>query len=504
MSLLLNKKLVLKLVFIFFLSICGTISFYYKDPLLNFYFYSISYIQAGYDRDRDFVLPYFDEDFYRREYATDLKKSKQQPIDHFMQRSGRFLGGDYDPNPWFNTTLYKERLWPCSGNAFVDFLSQPSLKVPKEAVPVEIYANEKQLYRAWMAVEGFMRMQKFKVALILPAIFKDKIPLCFQPMVQRGLEVQFSNDPGLSFYKSPFLKDSDRYFVTNLPAVETAPLDLEITRFRKKEGYEYLMHRLYNYTGWKKTGRINPCMLNFAHYCFEPIEFSPFGHDEYTFKKSMRRLAPGFDLMFINSDIGTQNLRIVPGYLFSRINLEEIPVEKKYGISFLLSLGGKGIESFKTRGSFIYHFRKIVWDSEAKFTLPTNFYISRRDLSKYPDDMKEKVLPTDSKKWVFTDQFTIAIENSRQDNYLSEKLLECFMALSVPIYIGCPNIGDYFDVRGMLIAKDPEDVLGLARNLTPETYQAMLPYLQENKRRAQKLVELEDRYIKEFFEEHLS
>jgi hypothetical protein len=507
MPLFLKNRILSRFLFVFLVAVLGVGSFYYKDyykdHLLNSYFSSISFMQRGYTRDRDLVLPYFDEDFYQREYAADLKRSNQHPLDHFMQRSGRFLGGDFDPNPWFNMALYKERLWPCSGNAFVDFLNQPPLKTPKDAVPVAIYANDKQLYRAWMAVEGFMRMQTFKVILILPAIFKDKTPVCFQPMVQRGLEIHFSNDPGLSFYKSPFLKNPDQYLVTDLPAVETAPVDLAVSRFRKKNGDEYLMHRLYNYTGWKKKGRINPCMLNFAHYCFEPIEFSRFGHDEYTFKKSMRRLAPGFDLMLINSDIGTPNLRIVPGYLFYRINLEEIPLEKKYGISFLLSLGGKGVQSFKTRGSFIYHFRKVIWDSEAKFILPTNFYISRRDLNKYPDDMKEKALPTDSKKWIFTDQFTIAIENSRQDNYFSEKLLEPFMALSVPIYIGCPNIGDYFDVRGMLIAKDPEDVLDLAQNLTPETYQAMLPYLQENKRRAQKLLNLEDTYIQEFFEKFL-
>ncbi|MCE3231558.1 MAG: hypothetical protein K0R52_1486, partial [Alphaproteobacteria bacterium] len=126
------------------------------------------------------------------------------------------------------------------------------------------------------------------------------------------------------------------------------------------------------------------------------------------------------------------------------------------------------------------------------------FYVSRRDIDKYPDTMKKRVLPTDSKKWIFGSQFTIAIENSRQAYYFSEKLLGCFMALSVPIYIGCPNIGEYFDTRGMLIAKDPEDVLRIVRTLTPDTYTKMLPYLEENKRRAEKLVKIEDHYIDEF------
>lgn len=478
-------------------------AFFCADSILNFYFRAMPLFQGGYTQDKALVLPYFDEGFYRREYATDLKKSGEQPIDHFMHRSGRLGGGAYDPNSWFNVTLYKERLWPCSGNAFVDFLRQPPLNAPKNAKSVEIYANADQFYRAWMAVEGFMRPHKFKVILVLPKKFEDNIPVCYQPMVKRGLAVQFSSDPHLSFYKSPFLKNLDAYGVTELPVMKVAPGDAAITRVQRRPGYEYLMHRLYNYTRWIQKGRINPCMLNFAHYCLEPVAFSNFGEEEHKFKKSLQRLAPGFDLMFVNSDISVKNLRIVPGYLRTHINPEDMPAEKKYEISFLLSLGGKGMDSFKTRDSFIYHFRKIIWDSESKFPLPTKFYVSRRDIDKYPRDMKERALPTDSKKWIFGSQFTIAIENSRQEHYMSEKLLDCFLALSVPIYIGAPNVRDYFDSRGMFIAKDPEEALRIAGDLTPETYQKMLPYLLGNKNRAQKLMRLEEEYIDEFFRTEL-
>ena len=491
-----NKKFLLTIFLLLFLAIG---SFFYREPLVNFYFRLTPWVHWGYAQDKALVLPYFDEAFYRREYDAELQKSGQEPLDHFLQRSTRLGGGDFDPNPWFNVTLYKERLWPCSGNPFVDFLSQPPLIVPETAKSVEIYANQEQFYRAWMAVEGFMRMQKFKVVLILTESFKDNVPTCFQPMLKRGLMIHFSKDPQLSFYHSPFLKNPDAYGVTDLPALKTAPPEMVITRFRRYQGYEYIMHRLYNGTHWKKNGLINPRMLNFAHYCFEPIEFSPFGREEYEFKKNMQRLAPGFDLMLIDSNIGTKNLRIIPGYMFSHIDPKEIPSEKKYEISFLLSLGGKGMDSFRTRGSFIYHFRMIIWDNEKKLGMPTKFYISKRDINKYPKAMKGRVLPTDSKKWIFGSQFTIAIENSRQENYFSEKLLGPFLALSIPIYIGCPNIKDYFDERGMFIAKDPEDVIRIAQSLTPETYEKMLPYLKENKRHAEKLMQLEDQYIDAFY-----
>jgi hypothetical protein len=62
-------------------------------------------------------------------------------------------------------------------------------------------------------------------------------------------------------------------------------------------------------------------------------------------------------------------------------------------------------------------------------------------------------MPTDSKKWIYNSQFSIAIENYIDEDWFSEKLLGCFVSLSVPIYIGCPNILDYFDARGMIIVR---------------------------------------------------
>jgi hypothetical protein len=40
--------------------------------------------------------------------------------------------------------------------------------------------------------------------------------------------------------------------------------------------------------------------------------------------------------------------------------------------------------------------------------------------------------------------FSIAIENSSHPDYWTEKIADCFLAGTVPIYNGCPNIGEYF------------------------------------------------------------
>jgi len=482
---------------------------------MGVYFRLTPYYSPTYAQDKELIRPYFDEAYYKKTYAAELETTGEDPLDHFLTRSCRMGGREYDPNDWFSVTLYKHRLWPCSGNPLVDFLRQPETLAPKDAPPVEVYANKDQLFRAWMAVEEFLRKKKFQVILILPDAFKDALPVRFGPMMKRGLQVHFSKDPTLSFYKSPFLREPEKYAVTDLPVQERPGPAQAISRirlvlecntqcisesgFERRRVCEYLAHRLYKSTPWKQKGLLNPCMLNFGFFRTEPLVFSDFGTTEEEFHENIKRLAPGFDLLFLNTDIGTPNLRIIPGFMSTFVEANEIPKEKVFGVSFLLSFGGKGISSFKTRDSFIYHFRKEIWDKKKDFTLPTQFFISRRDIKKYPNDLQHRALPDESKKWVFGTQFTIAIENSRQAHYFSEKLIDCFIALTVPIYIGCPNVTDYFDARGMLIAKDPDDAVRIANTLTPESYAKMLPYLLENKCRAEVYMKKEETLIQEFF-----
>ncbi|MDB4458983.1 glycosyltransferase family 10 [bacterium] len=40
--------------------------------------------------------------------------------------------------------------------------------------------------------------------------------------------------------------------------------------------------------------------------------------------------------------------------------------------------------------------------------------------------------------------YSLVLENSQQPNYWTEKLADAYLAWCVPIYWGCPNIGDYF------------------------------------------------------------
>lgn len=46
--------------------------------------------------------------------------------------------------------------------------------------------------------------------------------------------------------------------------------------------------------------------------------------------------------------------------------------------------------------------------------------------------------------------FHLCIENSNVNHYWTEKIADPILAFSIPIYIGAPNISDYFDIDGIL------------------------------------------------------
>lgn len=58
-------------------------------------------------------------------------------------------------------------------------------------------------------------------------------------------------------------------------------------------------------------------------------------------------------------------------------------------------------------------------------------------------------------------QFSFVVENCRHENYFTEKLIDCLLMKSLPIFWGTPNIDLFFDTAGWIILEtmDPEEVL---------------------------------------------
>lgn len=74
-------------------------------------------------------------------------------------------------------------------------------------------------------------------------------------------------------------------------------------------------------------------------------------------------------------------------------------------------------------------------------------------------------------------RFSVVIENVREPNYFSEKLIDAILCETVPIYLGCPNIADFMDTSGMILCDSEEDIRAALNTATPELYDRLRPAL---------------------------
>jgi hypothetical protein len=77
-------------------------------------------------------------------------------------------------------------------------------------------------------------------------------------------------------------------------------------------------------------------------------------------------------------------------------------------------------------------------------------------------------------------RFHICIENCKEDYYFSEKLIDCFMTGTIPIYWGCPSIGEIFNTNGMIMFDKWEDLKNILDGLNDELYISKLEAIKEN------------------------
>lgn len=76
--------------------------------------------------------------------------------------------------------------------------------------------------------------------------------------------------------------------------------------------------------------------------------------------------------------------------------------------------------------------------------------------------------------------FSIVIENNKSDYYWTEKILDCFLTGTVPIYWGCPSIGNFFNINGIITFNDIDELDDIFKNLSFEKYQNMKYAVMEN------------------------
>ncbi len=78
-------------------------------------------------------------------------------------------------------------------------------------------------------------------------------------------------------------------------------------------------------------------------------------------------------------------------------------------------------------------------------------------------------------------RYSVVIENVREPSYFTEKLIDCLLCKTVPIYWGAPDIGEFFDTRGMLICESADDIKTALARLTTVDYDSMSRFIEKNR-----------------------
>ena len=92
--------------------------------------------------------------------------------------------------------------------------------------------------------------------------------------------------------------------------------------------------------------------------------------------------------------------------------------------------------------------------------------------------------------------FSIAIENCSVPNYFTEKIGDCFATGTIPVYIGCSNMGQFFNTDGIIKLSHELEL----ESLTEDLYLSKLEAVKDNFERIQKYEIPEDWIYEHYFQ----
>jgi len=129
--------------------------------------------------------------------------------------------------------------------------------------------------------------------------------------------------------------------------------------------------------------------------------------------------------------------------------------------------------------------RQQIYDS-----LPTAVGLLSVDKHRSPVWLPDKRVLLDSY------QFTITPQNACHDNWFDDKIMDALVAKTIPVYWGCPNIGEFFNLDGIITFSTYDELLSKLSTLTPEYYAQHIDAVEDNYQRAMNLVHVWERMDK--------
>lgn len=74
-------------------------------------------------------------------------------------------------------------------------------------------------------------------------------------------------------------------------------------------------------------------------------------------------------------------------------------------------------------------------------------------------------------------RYSVVIENTREPNYFTEKLVDAVLCDTVPIYWGCPNLDRFFDTDGIIQCRNGDDLKAALSGMSLADYGRRQPQI---------------------------
>lgn len=87
--------------------------------------------------------------------------------------------------------------------------------------------------------------------------------------------------------------------------------------------------------------------------------------------------------------------------------------------------------------------------------------------------------------------YSIAMENCDMNSYFSEKLMDCFLTGTIPIYWGFSRVSEFFDPNGIITFNNVDEVEEILDSLSPDDYQSRMKAVEYNYHKAYEYIDFE-------------
>lgn len=160
-------------------------------------------------------------------------------------------------------------------------------------------------------------------------------------------------------------------------------------------------------------------------------------------------------------------------------------MEKKFGVSSVMS--GR----FCLPGHYL---RRELFHRRHEIKIPFDFYLGT--VNRLSEEFYTQGCPTlewgaAEKKRTMAYKYHIAIDSYRRHNHYSEKLIDCLVTKTIPIYWGCTNLEEYFNPKGIIQVSNVNEIICNVNAFCKEEW----PYpeaVEDNYQRALSLWKFED------------